>query len=364
MIHRETPNFKASLYAPNPKEVTYWIDLKEGPDGQIIKTFNGVEWVMINDALNDKQNEEIENLKDRCTNLEETKVDKTEFNEFVEEAERVHNQLDQDKADKATTLAGYGITDAYTKNETDSRINTAVADLVDQSPETLDTLNELAAALGDDPNFATTVATQIGQKQDTLVSGTNIKTINNESVLGSGNITLVTNSQLTEGLAGKLDIATYTADKATFALKTEIPSVEEFITETEADGKYQAKGTYLTSVPDEYVTDTELNGKGYITTTAADAKYQPKGTYLTAVPTEYITEAELTAKGYETTAHASSTYATKSEIPDVTSKVTGTGITKIEVVETSPSAQEDGVMYLVTSTKEIWIGTVKLYPNA
>lgn len=164
MIHRETPNFKASLYAPNPKEVTYWIDLKEGPDGQIIKTFNGIEWVMINDALNDKQNEEIENLKDRCTNLEETKVDKTDFNEFVEEAERVHNQLDQDKADKATTLAGYGITDAYTKNETDSRINTAVANLVDQSPETLDTLNELAAALGDDPNFATTVATQIGTK--------------------------------------------------------------------------------------------------------------------------------------------------------------------------------------------------------
>ena len=343
MIHRETPNFKASLYAPNPKEVTYWIDLKEGPDGQIIKTFNGIEWVMINDALNDKQNEEIENLKDRCTNLEETKVDKTEFNEFVEEAERVHNQLDQDKADKATTLAGYGITDAYTKNETDSRINTAVANLVDQSPETLDTLNELAAALGDDPNFATTIATQIGQKQDTLVSGTNIKTINNESVLGSGNITLVTNDQL----ATKLDITTYTADKATFALKTEIPSVEEFITEAEADGKYQVKGTYLTSVPDEYITDTELNDKGYITTTAADSKYQPKGTYLTAVPSEYITESELTAKGYETTAHASSTYATKSEIPDVTSKVTGTGITNIEVVTELPGTQNENTLYIV-----------------
>ena len=31
------------------------------------------------------------------------------------------------------------------------------AKLVDGAPETLDTLNELAAALGDDPNFATTV---------------------------------------------------------------------------------------------------------------------------------------------------------------------------------------------------------------
>ena len=41
----------------------------------------------------------------------------------------------------------------------------ALAALVDSSPTTLDTLNELAAALGDDPNFATTVATALGNKQ-------------------------------------------------------------------------------------------------------------------------------------------------------------------------------------------------------
>lgn len=40
----------------------------------------------------------------------------------------------------------------------------AIAALVDSSPATLDTLNELAAALGDDPNFATTVTNLIGQK--------------------------------------------------------------------------------------------------------------------------------------------------------------------------------------------------------
>lgn len=37
-----------------------------------------------------------------------------------------------------------------------------VAETVDSSPETLNTLRELATALGDDPNFATTVATNIG----------------------------------------------------------------------------------------------------------------------------------------------------------------------------------------------------------
>lgn len=41
----------------------------------------------------------------------------------------------------------------------------AVAALVDSSPATLDTLNELAAALGDDPNFATTITNALADKQ-------------------------------------------------------------------------------------------------------------------------------------------------------------------------------------------------------
>ena len=46
----------------------------------------------------------------------------------------------------------------------DTVIAAAVTTLVDASPATLDTLNELAAALGDDPAFATTVTTSIGLK--------------------------------------------------------------------------------------------------------------------------------------------------------------------------------------------------------
>ena len=45
---------------------------------------------------------------------------------------------------------------------TESYVNTKVADLVNNAPAVLDTLNELAAALGNDANFATTVAGQIG----------------------------------------------------------------------------------------------------------------------------------------------------------------------------------------------------------
>jgi hypothetical protein len=77
---------------------------------------------------------------------------------------------------KPTTLAGYGITDAYSSSnpsgyQTATQVATTVSNLVASAPATLDTLNELAAALGDDPNFATTVSTNIGTKLS-LTGGT------------------------------------------------------------------------------------------------------------------------------------------------------------------------------------------------
>lgn len=51
-----------------------------------------------------------------------------------------------------------------TQIATTSFVKTQISLLVDSSPATLDTLNELAAALGDDPNFATTVSNSIGLK--------------------------------------------------------------------------------------------------------------------------------------------------------------------------------------------------------
>ena len=210
---------------------------------------------------------------------------------------------------------------------------------------------------------------ELNGKQNTLVSGTNIKTINSQSLLGEGNIeitvqgggitdapndgklygrkseqwtevvipdtsnlatkaelgakldtatyneekatfalkteipnvsNLATKQEVTEGLAGKantsdlsnyltteaaqstyatkgelgakLDVETYNSEKATFALKSELPDTSDFITKATADETYQPKGEYLTSVPDNYVTDEELNGKGYATTEQLNAK--------------------------------------------------------------------------------------------
>jgi len=76
-------------------------------------------------------------------------------------------QIDAGFAPIATTLAGYGITDAYTKTETDTQISTAISSLIDGAPATLDTLNELAEALADDDDFAGTMTTALSGKSDT-----------------------------------------------------------------------------------------------------------------------------------------------------------------------------------------------------
>ena len=54
--------------------------------------------------------------------------------------------------------------DNSTKVATTAYADAAVAALADSAPSTLNTLNELAAALGDDANYATTTATAIGTK--------------------------------------------------------------------------------------------------------------------------------------------------------------------------------------------------------
>lgn len=52
----------------------------------------------------------------------------------------------------------------YSSTKTNAQIAAATAALVASSPTALDTLNELAAALGNDPNFATTIGTALGSR--------------------------------------------------------------------------------------------------------------------------------------------------------------------------------------------------------
>ena len=113
-----------------------------------------------------------------------------------------------------------------------------------------------------------------------------------------------------------------------------VVNLDDYYTKAESYERFQPVGEYLTSIPEEYVTEGELNSKGYLTEhqplktingeslvgpgnitiegggsadltnyytkAESDGRFQPVGEYLTSTPEEYVTEGELNSKGYLT----------------------------------------------------------------
>lgn len=125
------------------------------------------------------------------------------------------------KADADTTFQPKGDYlikgDAYMKAESDAKyqlkgtyasveyVDGRVANIVNSAPETLDTLQELAEALGNDPNFATTVAKEIGTKADKATTENALK-----------------------GKANAADVYTKTESNERYELKGEVTGVDAF----------------------------------------------------------------------------------------------------------------------------------------
>lgn len=61
--------FLATDVAPNPKEITHWIDLNEDPTGGVIKTFNGKEWGAIESKVSDEDFTELKNTVNELQNV-------------------------------------------------------------------------------------------------------------------------------------------------------------------------------------------------------------------------------------------------------------------------------------------------------
>ena len=78
--------------------------------------------------------------------------------------------LTVDSSGNITVIAIDNYLDTYVASKslaTESYVSTSINNLIDSAPSALNTLNELAAALNDDANFASTVTTAIGTKLNT-----------------------------------------------------------------------------------------------------------------------------------------------------------------------------------------------------
>ena len=155
----------------------------------------------------------------------------------------LHSTLDL--TGKTVTVATASAGDNDTTVASTAFVSTAVSNLVDSAPGTLNTLNELAAALGDDANFSTTVTNSIALKaplaspdftgqvqvtnsgttvQEFLVTGNNTRSsLSMQSKDSSGNAVDLRMHSLGDGPRG--EIFTFTNHDLAFATNNAAPQM-------------------------------------------------------------------------------------------------------------------------------------------
>lgn len=142
----------------------------------------------------------------------------------------------------------------------------------------------------------------LSDKQDTLVSGVNIKTINNESILGSGNIRIaggaggsvdvikvngveqpnsdgVVNLEVptkTSELINDSSFLTEHQDLSDYAKKSEIPDVSTYLTQEQLEAKDYANKAYVAEKVTEAVTGGQVDLSSYLKKTEAVETYVKK----------------------------------------------------------------------------------------
>lgn len=148
----------------------------------------------------------LNNTTASFTTADETKLDAIEALADVTDAGNVGTAINGSTA-KATPVAADKIALIDTaasnvlKHVTYQNLSNAVMALItDSAPTSLDTLNELAAALGDDPNFATTVSTSLGEKM--------VKTANLSDVANAATAFTNIKQAATTSATGVVELAT------------------------------------------------------------------------------------------------------------------------------------------------------------
>ena len=182
-----------SAYAKT-SEVTAQIEAAENRlNGSIETTFNGLNTELQSLTATVSTNKTstetaISNLSNDTVHVNTFETFKTSNNAAISAVDTRVTNLTSSVNTALTKKAN--ASDVYTKNETDNAISTSINALIDGAPDTLDTLKELADAVNSNKSLVETLNEAITNKQDTLVSGTNIKTVNGVSILGTGNIAI------------------------------------------------------------------------------------------------------------------------------------------------------------------------------
>jgi len=156
-----------------------------------------------------------------------------------------------------------------------SYVDTSVANLVDSAPAALDTLNELASALGDDENFATTLATNLGQKLGATATVTLSGDVTGSANFSANSVTVVT------------DIANTAVTAGSYGSASAIPVIT-----VAADGRITGATTQTVA---GVTATTYTQGNNVYRVSTADGK-----TFDTVIPTSDKLQVANAAATYET----------------------------------------------------------------
>lgn len=207
------------------------------------------------------------------------------------------------KADKATTLAGYGIGDAYTKTQVDSAISAAIAKAPHLKREIVEQLPEVTAA-----NDSTIYMVGTGAGSETSVYKEYMLINGKFELLGDSKVDLTNYATKTEVETAKNDAITAAGTAADTKIATEIGKLD--VADAAVDGKYvssvaEANGKItVTRAPlPAAATLVEGTANGTVKFNGTDVAVHGLGTAAFAATTAFdaagaATTAETNAKKY------------------------------------------------------------------
>jgi hypothetical protein len=202
--------------------------------------------------------------------------------------------LGSDLAAGGYKVSGLADPTANQDSATKAYVDGAISDLVDSAPELLDTLNELAAAIADNPNYASDIASSLGDK----VAKAGDSMTGDLDFGGTHKVTSLATP------TNSADAATkgYVDGEITDALSTASGYASDALDAAElyADGVGTSAVSTANSYTDGEITSALSTAQGYATTAEGNANNYTNGEITTALSTAsgYASSAETAANGY------------------------------------------------------------------
>jgi hypothetical protein len=250
-----------------------------------------------------------------------------------------------------TTLYGTVTSDIATaKSEAitaaEGYTNTAVANLVDSAPALLDTLNELAAAINDDANFASTIGTSIGEK--VAKSGDTM----------TGELVLAADPTQALAAATKQYVDSAASDAYNDAIATADGTAQTYANTAEQNAKTYADGLAVNYDAAGAASTAETNANTYTDNS------------INALDTDDIEEGSTNQ--YFTDSRAKSSAAdllTGASLTNITITGTGAGLTitaenGVADSTTDDLAEGDNNLYFTDERAIDAVSNADIYPNA